>query len=397
MRCIFSHLLVYAPSIRNNELLSLCFRWIWIPGSFLFLIVCHGEIVTRWQLEKFFSDINFGGYDRKFPRYMNSTEITPYLKRISFVSKIPIDKWKEAKPIMEMFFKKKIHSIEQRRGNITITEIYLIQVDLPNFIAWRDKFMQEGRKFAIGISCKGQEIWDAADLGHGLVAGSTGQGKTALLRCIIHQAIQKRWNVQVLDFKGGGDYAGFERENLKYRDLEDNGYGRFVTASPEEARELLLALSIEVKSRLDCFKKVGVSNIDEYNAKGREQFIPWLLVVDEAAEILDVRPKDKEEKEMYAEINQYLRTMARISRAAGVHILMGFIRPSSDVLDGQIKNNLLWRACGYFADPSAARIVLDNDRATDLPPEIKGRFIIGENQVQAYYLPVPPMLDESIR
>lgn len=121
-----------------------------------------------------------------------------------------------------------------------------------------------------------------------------------------------------------------------------------------------------------CLKEAGVSNIDE------------------AAEILDVKPKDKAEKELYADINQYLRTLARMSRS-GVHILMGFIRPSSEVLDGQIKNNLLWRVCGYFADPAAARIVLDNDRATELPQEIKGRFIVGEEETQAYYLPILPV------
>ena len=66
---------------------------------------------------------------------------------------------------------------------------------------------------------------------------------------------------------------------------------------------------------------------------------------------------------------------------------MNVIRPSADVLDGQIKNNLLWRACGYFSDPSASRIVLDNDRATQLPTEIKGRFIVGDEETQVYYMP----------
>ena len=68
---------------------------------------------------------------------------------------------------------------------------------------------------------------------------------------------------------------------------------------------------------------------------------------------------------------------------------MGVIRPSHDVLDGQIKNSLLFRCCSYFADSAASRIVLENDRATELPPNIKGRFIVGEDEVQAYYLPLP--------
>lgn len=269
-----------------------------------------------------------------------------------------------------------------------MVDIFLIEQELPSFIEWRDEFMQVGRKFAIGEGYQGQVIWDAASLAHGLVAGATGGGKTVLLRCIIHQAIQKKFNVTVMDFKGGGDYAGVEREYQKYHDLE-NGYGPFVISEPEQARELLLELTVEVRSRLDSFRETGVSNIDEYNARGQEQFLPWLIVIDEAAEILNAKPQDKAEKEMYAEIDHYLRMLARMSRAAGAHILMGFIRPSSEVLDGQIKNNLLWRVCAYFQDPAAARIVLDNDKATELPPDIKGRFIIGDEEVQAYYLPVP--------
>lgn len=98
---------------------------------------------------------------------------------------------------------------------------------------------------------------------------------------------------------------------------------------------------------------------------------------------------------MYAEIDHLLRTLARTSRAAGIHLILGFIRPSADLLDGQIKNNLLWRACGYFADPAASRIVLDNDKATELPPEVKGRFIIGEEETQVYYLPIPSQEDNG--
>lgn len=273
-------------------------------------------------------------------------------------------------------------------------DIYLIQEALPSFIRWNDSLMDSGNKFAIGESYTGKVVWDASKLPHGLVAGATGSGKTGILRCIIHQAILKKWNVSVLDFKGGGDFTDVEREAEKYRDLED-GYGPFIISDPEEAHQLLLALTIEVKGRLAAFKEAGVSNIEEYNARGREQFIPWLLVVDEAAELLDVKPKDKAEKELYTEIDHYLRTLARLSRAAGVHLTVGLIRPAAEIIDTEIKSNLLWRACGFFSDPAASRIVLDNDRATELPPEIKGRFIVGDEEVQAYYMPIQKSAPEE--
>ena len=359
-------------------------RWLWPLLALSVGLVLAS--ITRQRLQTFFQQIDLRGADGKLPRRVSVAKISPYLKRVTFKSKVTLPQWEKAKGDLEQFFGQRIYSIEQHRKDVRKVDIFLVQEELPNLIPWDDKYMVERRKFAVGEGYKGPVVWDATVMPHGLVAGATGGGKTVLLRCIIHQAIQKKFNVTVLDFKGGGDYASVEREAAKYRDLE-KGYGSIVLSDPVEADKLLTALNVEVRGRADAFKKAGVANIDEYNALGGYLFVPWLLVIDEAAEILDVKPADKAEKELYTRINQSLRTLARTSRAAGVHILMGFIRPDANVLDGQIKNNLLWRVCGYFADPAASRIALDNDKATGLPPEVKGRFIIGEDETQAYYLP----------
>ena len=361
-------------------------RWIWLP-VLLVLVLVIKSIPQYWR-QRFFQSVNLRSYDGKIPRYRGGCTVNAHLKRERFRSNIPLKEWEAVKPELEMFYKRRIYKLEQSKEDIRIMDIYYIKETLSSFILWDDSLMEAGDKFAIGESYMGKMVWDMMALPHGLCAGASSAGKTNLLRCIIHQAISKKWNIQVLDFKGGGDFVSVEQEAQKYRDLE-TGYGPFIISDPEEARQLLLALTIEVKGRLEKFKEAGVSNITEYNARGWDRFVPWLVVIDEAAELLDVKPKDKAEKEMYAEIDHLLRTLARTSRAAGVHLLLGFIRPSADVLDGQIKNNLLWRACGYFADPAASRIVLDNDKATELPPEVKGRFIIGEEETQAYYLPVP--------
>lgn len=364
-------------------------RWLWLPV--LLLLIATVLTVPYQRRKKFFHSINLIGYDDKPPRYLGKRTINTHLKRLRFKSRIPLGEWEKAKPDMEMFYRKKVYKMEQSKADIRIIHVYLIHEALPSFIRWDDSYMEAGEKFAIGEGYKDKVIWDASAYPHGLIAGATGSGKTGILRCLIHQAIHKKWNVQVLDFKGGGDYASVEqkaRETQKFHDLEA-GYGPFIINNPEEALHLLLALTIEVKGRLEKFKEAGVSNITEYNARRWDYFVPWLVVIDEVAELLDGKPKDKAEKEMYTEIDHLLRTLARTSRAAGVHLLLGFIRPSADVLDGQIKNNLLWRACGYFADPAASRIVLDNDKATELPPEIKGRFIVGDEETQVYYLPIP--------
>lgn len=374
--------------ISENMVLAFFARWLWIPLSLLYLIGIHGEILARHQYRVFFECRKMMGFDGKLPTYIKVTSLNRYLKKVSFKSRVPLCEWIKNVPDLEMLHKKRVYKIESLEEDITAVNIYVIEELLPEYIEWQDDFMQDGRKFAIGIGYMGQEVWDASVLAHGIVAGATGGGKSALLRCIIHQAIHKKYNVQVFDFKQGGDFVQSEQEYAKYKDLEA-GYGPMVISEPGEARNVLVSLLVEARYRLAQFKKASVTNIDEYNALGGEQFLPWLLVIDEAAEVLDVKPKEKVEKELYTEIDQTLRTLARISRAAGVHILLGIIRPSSEILDGQIKNNLLWRVCGYFADSAASRIVLENDRATELPSNVKGRFIIGENEVQAYYLPMP--------
>lgn len=368
--------------------LAFCVRWLWLPLTLLFLILRHGEIRKRRAHTRFFLQKSFWGYDGNVPQYQWQEPLTPHISVVRFHSRIPLAEWVKIQSDLEIHLGKRIKKIDNFEGSLTIMDIYAIEQKLANLIHWRDELMAEGRRFVVGENLMGPVIWDAVNLPHGLVAGSTNSGKTTLLRCIIRQAILKKFNITVLDFKAGGDFAGLEAEVAKYCDLEE-GYGNIIVTEPEPARDLLISLVVEVRGRLDVFKEAGVANIDEYNASGHGKFVPWLVVLDEAAEILDVKPKDKAEKELYNDIDSSLRTLARLSRAAGVHLLMGFIRPDSDVLSGQIKNNLLWRACGYFADAPVSRIVLGNDAATTLPPNVKGRFIIDGEETQAYYLPMP--------
>lgn len=271
----------------------------------------------RQRMAKFFEQMEFRGKgNQKIPRCIGREQVSKYLVKMRFKSTIPTDRWEKIRGDLELFYNKKICKMEQSRKDIRIMDIYFIEATLPPYIEWQDEFMEDRARFAIGEGYNGKVVWDASNLPHGLIGGATGSGKTGLLRCIIHQAIKKRWNVSVLDFKGGGDFTDVEQEAEKYRDLED-GYGPFIINDPEEAQELLLCLTVEVKGRLSTFREAGVSNIDEYNARGREQFIPWLLVVDEAAELLDVKPKNKAEKELYTEIDHYLRTLARLSPGGG--------------------------------------------------------------------------------
>jgi S-DNA-T family DNA segregation ATPase FtsK/SpoIIIE len=117
-----------------------------------------------------------------------------------------------------------------------------------------------------------------------------------------------------------------------------------------------------------------------------------IVVVDELAELLDAGGVGKEEKAIIQAINKNLRTLARISRAAGVHLILGVQRPDASIINGQIKSNISFRICGRFSDPQPSIIVLGNSKATELPA-IAGRFIADNQEIQAYYFTSEQMTD----
>ena len=93
------------------------------------------------------------------------------------------------------------------------------------------------------------------------------------------------------------------------------------------------------------------------------------------------------DKELSHVLNDSLETLTRLSRSAGVHLIMGIQRPDSTVISGQIKNNVSYRVCGRFVDKEPSRIMLGSDIASTLP-NIKGRFIVKDNdfyEVQCFY------------
>ena len=93
----------------------------------------------------------------------------------------------------------------------------------------------------------------------------------------------------------------------------------------------------------------------------------------------------KEDKAAIDELIKSLSTIARLGRAAGIHLILGTQRPDANVLPGQIKNNVDYRICGR-ADDVLSRIVLDNDLAASLPKTLQGRFVNTDgHEIQAYY------------
>ena len=207
-----------------------------------------------------------------------------------------------------------------------------------------------------------------------LIGGSTGSGKSVLLKLLLMQAIKKGADVVIADFKGGVDFPPIWHEKC-----------RIITDS-KDLKQYLGELVNELEARKVILKKSGLPNIDEYNRHNSKKLKRIIFACDEVAELLDKTGLSKEAKAEVAEIEGYLSTIARQGRACGIQIILAVQRPDSNILPGQIKNNLDYRVCGR-ADLILSQIILDNGDAHErIPKHAQGRFLDNEgNLFQSFW------------
>jgi len=211
---------------------------------------------------------------------------------------------------------------------------------------------------------------------HVLLAGETGSGKSVAMRLLFWQMVKKKCKAFMIDFKGGVEFGKkYER------------YGEVIT-DRKRALEVLAMLVKENEARLKLFRDLEVKNLKEYNYKTHQNLSRIGVFIDEVAEMLDKKGVTKEDKPIYEKIEALMSTLARLSRATGINLILGVQRPDASILTGQIKNNIPVRISGRFADKTASEIVLGNTMACNLP-DVKGRFLykVGNETIefQSYF------------
>lgn len=330
------------------------------------------------KYNEIFMQMNFIGIDKKLP-YLISNEKDEFgLDVLTFQAAIAIDKWRANMKDLEVMMNVTIVDIEpgNRKDRVKLKTIPGT-VEIPDMIPWDDKYVNpKDGVIVIGRNAVRDITVDLNKTPHVLSAGETGSGKSVILRCMLWQLIKKGAKCFMIDFKGGVEFGKAYEE-----------YGQVIT-DKDNALRVLKMLTKENEIRLKLFREMEVKNLKEYNDKTHKNLCRIAVVVDEIAELLDKTGLDKDDKEKLAMIEKELSTLARLSRATGINLLLGVQRPDAKVITGQIKSNVPVRICGRFADSSASEIVLSNTRAKDLPDK-KGRFMFKAgsetNEFQAFY------------
>ena len=272
----------------------------------------------------------------------------------------------------------------------------VIGIELPNqrretvylreLIADED-FTETKHKLAIalGKTIGGESvIVDLARMPHLLVAGTTGSGKSVaintMILSILYRLRPEECRLIMIDPK-----------MLELSIYE--GIPHLLTPVVTDPKKAVVALKWAVREMEDRYKKmakVGVRNIDGFNARvveaaekgevitrtiqtgfnretGEPIFeteemelspLPYIVViVDEMADLMMVAGKD---------IEGAIQRLAQMARAAGIHLIMATQRPSVDVITGTIKANFPTRISFQVTSKIDSRTILGEQGAEQL-------------------------------
>ena len=244
---------------------------------------------------------------------VNHTDMVPELKRKykdkenpritiwEFSSQgIPLKVWQDKQAAIETALDITIVKMKYGSGKSRIL-FYTVpaRTDLPEVINWNSKFLSiESFILILGESFIGPVTVDLVKIPHILLGGSTGSGKSVLLKLLLMQAIQKGAQVCISDFKGGVDFPPVWHEKCR------------MCVDEETTQELLTELTDELKRRKKLLATAGQSNIDRYNAATGEQLQRYIFACDEIAEVLDKTGLTKEQKEAVSKIESKLSMIA---------------------------------------------------------------------------------------
>lgn len=213
---------------------------------------------------------------------------------------------------------------------------------------------------------------------HGLLAGTTGSGKSELLQSwILSMAVNYHphdVNFVIIDYKGGG--MSDLMEPLPHVVGKITNIDRNISRS-------LVSLKSELKRRQRLFAQCGVNNLEKYQRayqKGEAtQRLPYLIIVtDEFAEM------KKEEPEFMTELN----SVATIGRTLGIRILLATQKPAG-VVTGQIDSNSHFRICMKVQDITDSREMIKRPDAARITQAGRAYIRVGEDELfelfQSYY------------
>lgn len=257
---------------------------------------------------------------------------------------------------------------------------------------WNSTRVYKSMSVPLGVSKTGivyLDLHDKAHGPHGLVAGTTGSGKSEILQSYILSAATYFHPYEIafliIDFKGGGMVNQF-------KDLP-HLLGAITNIDGKEIDRSLKSIKAELQKRQYLFAEAEVNHIDKYIQKYKagevlEPLPHLIIIVDEFAELKAEQPDFMKE----------LISAARIGRSLGVHLILATQKPAGQV-DEQIWSNSRFKLCLKVQGPEDSNEVLKSPLAAEIKEPGRAYFQVGNNEIfelfQSAYSGAPAQSDDA--
>lgn len=206
---------------------------------------------------------------------------------------------------------------------------------------------------------------------HGLIAGTTGSGKSEVIQSyILSLAIEfspEQVGFLLIDYKGGG------MANL-FKDLPHH-LGSITNLDGYQSMRALASIKSELKRRQQIFSDNNVNHINNYTKLYEAGDVPeplphLFLISDEFAELKAEQPEFMKE----------LVSAARIGRSLGVHLILATQKPDG-VVDDQIWSNSKFKLCLKVAEEADSKALLKTADAAYITNPGRGYLKVGTNEL----------------
>ena len=232
---------------------------------------------------------------------------------------------------------------------------------------WADASKQAGLTAVLGKGQRGQLTFDfKLDGPHLLVAGTTGSGKSELLRTLVASlALSEspdRTTFLFFDFKGGS--------GLRPLAGLPHCVGLLTDLSKHHLDRALVSLRGEIRRREELFATANVSDLAEYRrlAVASDPNIPYLvLVIDEFRMLVDEAPGSLRE----------LMRVATIGRSLGIHLVMATQRPQG-ALSADIRANVTSSIALRVQSEADSMDIINSKAAASISVEAPGRAYLAK-------------------
>ena len=247
--------------------------------------------------------------------------------------------------------------------------------DLKVLSRWESHAPYQSLAVPIGLRGKDDLVYlnlhEKAHGPHGLIAGTTGSGKSETIQSyILSLAVNFHPHdvaFLLIDYKGGG------MANL-FKDLP-HLLGTITNLDGAQSMRALASINAEIHRRERLFGQYGVNHINQYQKKFKlgeaTEPLPHLfLISDEFAELKVNQPDFIKE----------LVSIARVGRSLGVHLILATQKPSG-VVDDQIWSNSRFKLALKVADRGDSMEMLRTADAAEITQTGRAYLQVGNNEV----------------